>query len=67
MTDVGRLEITSDDGEIVVLAERDAAPAPDARAHVLRYRTRTGALLRVGGVVRGAFDREHAEFALPAG
>ena len=31
----------------------------------LRYSTRTGALLRVDGIVRGAFDGEHAEIALP--
>jgi alpha-mannosidase len=32
----------------------------------LSYRTRTGALLRVDGVVRGAFDVQHATIALPA-
>jgi alpha-mannosidase len=31
----------------------------------IRYETRTGALLRVDGVVAGAFDREHHEVVLP--
>ena len=33
----------------------------------LRYATRTGALLKIGGVTRGAFDGEHAEIALQPG
>lgn len=32
----------------------------------LRYPTRTGALLRVDGVVRGAFDAKHRTIVLPA-
>jgi alpha-mannosidase len=31
----------------------------------LRYRTRTGALLRVNGEIAGAFDREHESVTLP--
>ena len=32
----------------------------------LRYRTRTGALLRVDGLALGAFDREHRDAVIPA-
>jgi alpha-mannosidase len=41
-------------------AELAPQPAPVA----IRYRTRTGALLRVDGVAAGAFDREHDEVVL---
>ena len=58
------LDVVSDDGDVVVLGERDERAA-DGRDLVLRYRTRTGALLRIGGVVRGAFDREHATIDVP--
>ncbi len=43
---------------IAVLAPQDASVA-------LRYRTRTGALLRVDGFAAGAYDREHHEVVLP--
>ncbi|GAC1300667.1 MAG: glycoside hydrolase family 38 C-terminal domain-containing protein [Vulcanimicrobiaceae bacterium] len=61
------LAIVSDDGAIVVLRSSEALAADGARgARTLRYRTRTGALLRVDGVVRGAFDREHTSIVVPA-
>ncbi len=62
------LDIVSDDGAVVVLRSREALEA-DGRSgqRALRYRTRTGALLRVDGIVRGAFDREHETIVVPAG
>ena len=57
-----RLHETSADDATVTLA---GDLTHDMRA--VTYRTRTGALLRVGGSVRGAFDREHETFALPQG
>ncbi len=61
------LDIVSDDGTIVVLRSRAALAAGEVRgARALRYRTRTGALLRVDGIVRGAFDREHETLVVPA-
>ena len=62
-----RLEIVSDDGTIVVLRERADKDAASVAGVTLRYRTRTGALVRVGGIARGAFDREHGRFVLPPG
>ncbi len=61
------LVATEDDGRIVTFranVPKRAAPT----ATELRYRTRTGALLRVDGAVRGAFDREHESIVvlLPA-
>ncbi|HTW83985.1 MAG TPA: glycoside hydrolase family 38 C-terminal domain-containing protein [Candidatus Sulfotelmatobacter sp.] len=41
-----------------------AVTFPDGPLH-LTYHTRTGALLRIDGVVRGAFDVQHATIALP--
>lgn len=38
---------------------------PSAYEVSIGYRSRTGALLRVDGVARGAFDREHREVVLP--
>ncbi len=62
-----RLETVSDDGAIVVLRSREALAAGDVLgARALRYRTRTGALLCVDGVARGAFDREHETIVVPA-
>jgi len=62
-----QLQTLCDDGEVVVLRATDAlGPATIPGPAELRYRTRTGALLRVDGVVRGAFDREHAAVPLPA-
>ena len=39
---------------------------PDDGHLSVRYRTRTGALLRIDGVARGAFDREHEAFVVAA-
>jgi alpha-mannosidase len=60
------LEVASDDAIVVTLAGRlDATGSHDVGAPLaLRYRTRTGALLRIDGAVRGAFDREHETIAL---
>ncbi len=61
------LVAVEDDGAIVTLhagtVRRDAPGAVE-----LRYPTRTGALLRIDGVVAGAFDREHESIVvhLPA-
>ena len=57
-----RLDVTHDDGDVVTLGASAQADAPAYAS--LRYRTRTGALLRVDGIVRGAFDREHETIAL---
>ena len=57
-----RLLAVGDDGAIVTL--RAQGPFQErARETALRYRTRSGALLRVDGVGRGAFDREHETIA----
>ncbi len=48
---------------IVVL---EATLPPSGTPQRLRYHTRTGALLRVDGVVAGAFDREHHDVQLDA-
>ncbi len=61
------LEIVSDDGSVVVLRAAEPLGRPTTADGVaLRYATRTGALLRVDGVVRGAFDREHETVTLPS-
>jgi alpha-mannosidase len=65
------LVVREDDGDVAILVERttrdvDGGPH-EAPGVVLRYRTRTGALLRIGGVVRGAFDREHESIAVAPG
>jgi alpha-mannosidase len=63
------LELEREDGTIAVLR----SPVPLAErtgGETLAYRTRTGALLRVGGAVCGAFDSRHGEIfvgSLPAG
>ncbi len=49
----------------VVLLRGRTALAAQAAVRSLRYTTRTGALLRIDGIVRGAFDGEHQEIALP--
>ncbi|GAC1491686.1 MAG: hypothetical protein NVS3B17_02360 [Vulcanimicrobiaceae bacterium] len=56
---------TVSDGDVVVLRSAPLAVAPAPGGIALAYATRTGALLRVDGVVRGAFDREHPTVALP--
>lgn len=61
------LEIVSDDGDVVVLrATEPLGPPAETAGIAVRYATRTGALLRVDGIVRGAFDREHDSVPLPA-
>jgi len=56
----------ADDGAVLTLGASDALAGPQPPGGVaLRYATGTGALLRVDGVVRGAFDREHDTIALP--
>jgi alpha-mannosidase len=49
------------------IAELRGTLPPLAAPVGLRYRTRTGALLRVDGTVAGAFDREHEVVAIPSG
>ena len=58
-----RLERRAADEATVTLAARATFPAGPLR---LRYATRTGALLRVDGTVRGAFDDMHGAIDLPA-
>lgn len=53
-----------DDGETVVLRSPDALGRHGEGSRQVRYRTRTGALLRVAGVVHGAFDARHRAFVL---
>ncbi len=61
------LEIVSDDGGVVVLRTSEPLGRLGMSGGVaLHYPTRTGALLRVDGVVRGAFDREHDTVPLPS-
>ncbi|MDQ2858257.1 MAG: hypothetical protein M3R53_06355, partial [Candidatus Eremiobacteraeota bacterium] len=57
------LEPIAESSATVVLRTRESLTAA-LEPRELRYRTRTGALLRVAGVVRGAFDREHRAFSL---
>jgi len=58
-----RLVAIEDDGAIVTL-RADGLLRPGKRETALRYTTRTGALLRLDGVVRGAFDPKHDTIAL---
>jgi alpha-mannosidase len=51
-----RLDVRSETAELVTLGARAAFGDGPLR---LRYRTRTGALLRIDGVVAGAFDSKH--------
>ncbi|MBV9103133.1 MAG: hypothetical protein JO060_06050, partial [Candidatus Eremiobacteraeota bacterium] len=53
----------STDGAVQRLAGHFSVPSRSG--YLLRYRTRTGALLRVDGEVTGAFDREHESVRLP--
>ena len=57
-----RLEQRASDAETVTLGAQVAFVAPLAR---LTYPTRTGATLRVDGVVAGAFDGKHATIDVP--
>ena len=57
-----RLERRAEDETTVTLVARAAFPDGPVR---LRYATRTGALLRVDGVARGAFDAKHESIVLP--
>jgi alpha-mannosidase len=59
-----RLLAAPDGGETLVLRSAEALGRHAERARTVRYRTRTGALLRVGGVVRGAFDARHESIVL---
>jgi len=52
------LEVAQEHPEIVVFRAREPLSAT-RDGTVVRYETRTGALLRVDGIVRGAFDRLH--------
>jgi alpha-mannosidase len=56
---------TPDEGETAVLRSPALRQAQGEGSHTIRYRTRTGALLRVAGVVRGAFDARHRSVVLP--
>jgi alpha-mannosidase len=56
-------EAYATEGGVVHLRGARLAPSDSLRS--LRYATRTGALLRIDAVVRGAFDGEHSEIALP--
>ncbi|HYZ16174.1 MAG TPA: glycoside hydrolase family 38 C-terminal domain-containing protein [Candidatus Acidoferrum sp.] len=57
-----RLAPRAEDEATVTLVGTAAFPPGPLR---LRYQTRTGALLRVDGVVRGAFDGKHVTIELP--
>jgi len=57
-----RLERCGGDDRTVTLR---AAVAFDGRSVRLGYSTRTGALLRIGGAIAGAFDGKHATLDLP--
>ncbi len=57
-----RLARRAADEATVTLLARATLPEGPLR---LRYATRTGALLRVDGAVRGAFDAKHAAIDLP--
>jgi alpha-mannosidase len=57
-----RLARRTADERTVTLAARATFPDGPLR---LRYPTRTGALLRIDGAVRGAFDGRHQTIALP--
>jgi alpha-mannosidase len=67
-----RLDAVADDGACVVLRGRlptfGARPdvAPRSLPVALRFRTRTGALLRIDGATRGAFDRLHDAIVVDA-
>src|SRR5579864_1787366 len=54
-------ERAREDGVARFEAVLDPQPAPV----LIRYKTRTGAVLRVDGVAAGAFDREHHDVRLP--
>jgi len=59
----GAGDAPSDTGAVMRLAGGEVP----AGARSVTYRSRNGALLRIGGVVCGAFDRKHTTFALPPG
>ncbi|MBC5800810.1 MAG: alpha-mannosidase [Candidatus Eremiobacteraeota bacterium] len=60
-----RLERSGETGPIVHLRGRISDAGRQSTQWALRYRTRTGALLRIAGRIAGAFDREHAMVPLP--
>jgi alpha-mannosidase len=57
-----RLERRGEDDALITLGARVTLDAAPLR---LGYATRTGALLRIDGIVRGAFDGKHATIDLP--
>ena len=59
-----RVALTPDAESEAIVTLSAQATFPDGPLR-LRYPTRTGALLRIDGVVRGAFDGKHEEIALP--
>jgi len=62
-----RLAIFDEDAAaptVMLSATEPIDPAP-ARRRRIAFSTRTGALVRVDGVVAGAFDAEHGEIELP--
>lgn len=55
--------LSAKDGVVYLRGSETLAASASPRS--LRYATRTGALLRVDGIVCGAFDGEHTKIALP--
>ncbi|MGP6192318.1 MAG: alpha-mannosidase [Vulcanimicrobiaceae bacterium] len=60
------LEVVEEHGDVQVLRSKTPLP-PSDEPRELRYRTRTGALMRVNGVACGAFDRIHDAVVVPPG
>ena len=56
----------SDDSTVVVRMTATLPLAAGIGTRTLRFRTRTGALVRIDGIARGAFDREHETIVIPA-
>jgi len=62
-----RVRLALESGENGVAVLRATTPlSATSGTRTLRYRTRTGALLRIGGIARGAFDGEHEAIVVPA-
>ena len=57
-----RLEARAEDAATLTFVARATLPDGPLR---MRYPTRTGALLRIDGVARGAFDTMHETIVLP--
>lgn len=60
-----RLRRVTQDNAVAELRADVKLNAEAGAVRELRYHTRTGALLRIDGMVRGAFDREHGNIRLP--